>query len=100
MAAPQWFDGKDSTAGKLFGDDFEAGNVKLTFKTAAANGLAIKVEGSQGSSGAVDGLLETKYTFQNGMAFLLLLFLLLSRRHACRELHALFSDLTRLNVAG
>ncbi len=67
MAAPQWFDGKDSTAGKLFGDDFDAGNVKLTFKSVASNGLALKVEGSQGSSGSIDGVFETKYSFANGL---------------------------------
>jgi hypothetical protein len=67
MAAPQWFEGKDSVAGKLFGDDFEAGNVKLTFKSVAANGLNLKVEGTQNGAGTVDGLFETKYTFANGM---------------------------------
>jgi hypothetical protein len=66
MAAPQWFEGKDSVVGKLFGDDFEAGNIKLTFKSVASNGLNIKVEGTQTSAGTVDGLLETKYTFSNG----------------------------------
>eukprot|EP00045_Choanoeca_perplexa_P022655 m.10170 g.10170 ORF g.10170 m.10170 type:complete len:279 (+) comp9603_c0_seq1:52-888(+) len=62
MAPPKFTDiGK--AAKDLFGDDFGGASTKFTFKSVASNGTNIKVEGARSnSSGAVDALLETKFT--------------------------------------
>lgn len=50
-------------ANDLFSDDFGGAENKLTLKSTAANGVALKVEGARSNaSGAVNALLETKYT--------------------------------------
>eukprot|EP00730_Choanoeca_flexa_P000930 TRINITY_DN10401_c0_g2_i2.p1 TRINITY_DN10401_c0_g2~~TRINITY_DN10401_c0_g2_i2.p1 ORF type:complete len:298 (+),score=76.75 TRINITY_DN10401_c0_g2_i2:60-896(+) len=62
MSPPKFSDiGK--AAKDLFSDDFGGAANKLTFKSVASNGTNIKVEGARSnSSGAVDALLETKFT--------------------------------------
>lgn len=60
--APPKFKDMAKAAEDLFSDDFGASSNKFTFKSKAANGTNIKVEGARVASGAVSALLETKFT--------------------------------------
>lgn len=69
MAPPKFADiGK--AADDLFSDDFGGDANKLTLKSKASNGTAIKVEGSRSNAtGGVAALLETKFTHKaSGLA--------------------------------
>jgi len=66
MAPPKFADlGKKVK--DLFNEDYVLGESKLTLKSKASNGVNFKVEGKKSDKGAVSGLLEAKYSNNNGL---------------------------------
>jgi len=67
MPLPKFSD-LSKAAQDLFKDDFGAGNVKLTLKSTASNGVNLKVEGSKTTdTNAVSAELESKFTNSSGV---------------------------------
>lgn len=67
MSVPKFAD-LNKAASDLFKDDFAAGEVKLTLKSTASNGVNLKVEGTKCTeTNKVNAEIETKFTTANGV---------------------------------